>query len=266
MLRLQLSHLTAGGDYLALRSDVQAIASALLDPTTLTIPAVRERQQLLDDVASDEWWQDVTLPMLETVRRRLRGIVKLVPKIRRGVVYLDIDDTAGELRATEIKGMPAGAGLTRFVSKVQSYLRTHEHDEVVRKLSRNQPISKDELSSLATLFVESGFGTEGDVVAVSAEYGGFGLFLRRLGKLDYDAAAAVFSFLSNQTLNQRQQDYVDLLIRTLSENGALEIGALYDPPFTLRAPTGPEELFSGDVIDQMAEALVAVRQNATAAD
>jgi type I restriction enzyme, R subunit len=262
MLRLQLSHLTAGGDYLALRSDVQAIASALLDPTTLTIPAVRERQQLLDDVASDEWWQDVTLPMLETVRRRLRGIVKLVPKIRRGVVYLDIDDTAGELRATEIKGMPAGAGLNRFVSKVRSYLRTHEHDPIIRKLSSNQPVSSDELSALAALFVDSGFGTEGDAATASAEYGGFGLFLRRLGKLDYDAAAAVFSFLSAQSLNQRQRDYVDLLIRTLSENGVLEIGALYDPPFTLRAPTGPEELFDSEVIDQMVEALVTVRANA----
>jgi type I restriction enzyme, R subunit len=262
MLRLQLSHLTAGSDYLTLRSDVQAIASALLDETTLSIPAVREQRQLLDAVASDEWWQDVTLPMLETVRRRLRCIVKLVPKIRRGVVYLDIDDTEGEIRSTEIRGMPAGAGLGRFVSKVRSYLRTHEHDEVIRKLSSNQAVTKDELSSLAALFVESGFGTEGDVEAAAAEYGGLGLLLRKLGKLDYDAAVTVFSFLSTQTLNQRQRDYVDTLVGTLSENGFLEIGDLYEPPFTLRAPQGPEELFQGDVIDRIAEALETVRRNA----
>jgi type I restriction enzyme R subunit len=262
MLRIQLSHLTAGSDYLTLRSDVQAIASALLDETTLSIPAVREQRQLLDDVASDDWWQDVTLPMLETVRRRLRGIVKLVPKVRRGVVYLDIDDTEGEIRSTEIKGMPAGAGLTRFVSKVRSYLRTHEHDEIIRKLSSNQAVTKDELSSLAALFVESGFGTEGDVEAATAEYGGLGLLLRKLGKLDYDAAATVFSFLSALQLNQRQRDYVDTLVGTLSENGLLGIGDLYEPPFTLRAPQGPEELFTSDVIDRIAEALETVRTNA----
>lgn len=262
MLRLQLSHLTAGADYLALKADVQAIASALLDEITLSIPAVREQRRLLDDVAGDDWWQDVTLPMLETVRRRLRGIVKLVPKIRRGVVYLDIDDTEGEIRPTEIRGMPAGSGLGRFITKVRSYLRTHEHDAVVRKLSMNQPVTKDELSSLAALFVESGFGTEGDVEAAIAEYGGLGLMLRRLGKLDYDAAAAVFSFLTEQTLNQRQRDYVDLLIRTLSENSLLDIGDLYEPPFTLRAPQGPEELFTSDVIDQIAAGLETVRANA----
>jgi type I restriction enzyme R subunit len=262
MLRLQLSHLTAGLDYLTLKADVQAIASALLDETTLSIPAVREQRQLLDDVASDNWWQDVTLPMLETVRRRMRGIVKLVPRIRRGVVYLDIDDTEGEIRSTEIRGMPAGAGLGRFISKVRSYLRTHEHDEVVRKLSENQPVTKDELSSLAALFVESGFGTEDDVEAAAAEYGGLGLMLRRLGKLDYDAAATVFSFLSAQTLNPQQRAYVDLLIGALSENGLLDIADLYSPPFTLRAPQGPEELFADEAIDQIAEALEAVRANA----
>jgi type I restriction enzyme R subunit len=262
MLRLQLSHLTGSSDYLTLRRDIQAIASALLDETVLSIPAVRERRQLLDDVASDEWWQDVTLPMLETVRRRLRGIVKLVPKIHRGVVYADYGDTAGPITSSVIKGMPAGAGLNRFVSKVRSYLRTHEHDPVVRKLYGNQLVTKDELSSLTALFVESGFGTEGDVEAATTEYDGLGLLLRKLGKLDYDAAAAVFSFLTEQSLNQRQRDYVGLLIGTLSENGVLRIGDLYEPPFSLRAPTGPDELFANDVIDQIAEALETVRANA----
>lgn len=96
----------------------------------------------------------------------------------------------------------------------------------------------------------------------AAEYGGLGLLLRKLGKLDYDAAAAVFSFLTAQPMNQRQRDYADTLIRTLSENGVLEIGDLYAPPFTLRAPQGPEELFAGDVIDRIDEAPQVVRANA----
>lgn len=262
MLKLQLSHLTAGSDYLPLKIDVQAIASALLDDTTLSIPAVREQRQLLDDVASNEWWQDVTLPMLETVRRRLRGVVKLVPKVRRGVLYVDFGDTAGPVRSTEIRGMPAGTGLGPFLTRVRSYLRTHEHDPIVRKLTENRPVSRDELSSLAAFFVESDFGTKGDVEAAAAEYGGLGLLLRKVGKLDYDAAAAVFSFVTEQSLNQRQRDYMGLLIGTLSENGVLDIGDLYDPPFTLRAPTGPDELFSSETINRIAEALETVRANA----
>ena len=37
------------------------------------IPMVREQMALIQDVQTDEWWQDVTVPMLEVMRRRLRG-------------------------------------------------------------------------------------------------------------------------------------------------------------------------------------------------
>lgn len=47
---------------------VQAIASGLLNQTR--IPSVAEQQALLDEVAADEWWVPVTLPMLELARRR----------------------------------------------------------------------------------------------------------------------------------------------------------------------------------------------------
>jgi type I restriction enzyme, R subunit len=37
----------------------------------------------IQEVASDDWWEDVTVPMLETARRKLRALVKLIPKGRR---------------------------------------------------------------------------------------------------------------------------------------------------------------------------------------
>jgi len=78
MLRLQLGQLDVEPAYERLRKQVQEIASALLEQTS--IPAIREQQQLLDEVAGDEWWQDVTLPMLELLRRRMRSLVKLIER------------------------------------------------------------------------------------------------------------------------------------------------------------------------------------------
>lgn len=63
ILRLQLACLGAGPGFDRLRTDVQAIAQALLEQ--INIPAVRTQEPLLREVAGDEWWQDVTLPMLE---------------------------------------------------------------------------------------------------------------------------------------------------------------------------------------------------------
>ncbi|MEZ0074382.1 hypothetical protein ABH927_003742 [Planotetraspora sp. GP83] len=74
-LRLQLALPQADADFLKLRAQVQEIASALLDPTTLTIPNVRQQQEFLEDLTTDQWWEDVTLPMLENMRKRLRELV-----------------------------------------------------------------------------------------------------------------------------------------------------------------------------------------------
>jgi type I restriction enzyme, R subunit len=41
---------------------------------------VREQLPLIQHVQTDEWWQYVTTPILETVRQRLRSLVKLIDK------------------------------------------------------------------------------------------------------------------------------------------------------------------------------------------
>lgn len=44
---------------------------------------------LIQDVQTDEFWTDVTLPQLKTVRKKLRDLVKFIEKSKRKVVYTD---------------------------------------------------------------------------------------------------------------------------------------------------------------------------------
>ena len=37
---------------------------------------VQQQLPLIQDLQTDEWWQDVTTPMLENVRKRIRALVK----------------------------------------------------------------------------------------------------------------------------------------------------------------------------------------------
>ena len=50
-----------------LLSQVQAVVAALLEQTA--IPVIKAQELLLRDAAGDEWWVDVTLPMLDLLRR-----------------------------------------------------------------------------------------------------------------------------------------------------------------------------------------------------
>jgi len=263
VLRLQLAYLHADAGYMSFRSQVQEIASALLDEFTLSIPAVRDQRVLLEEVAGDEWWPDVTLPMLETMRRRLRGLVKLLPRIRRGVIYTDFEDELGELSLPEIKGLPPGVSRSRFEAKVRSYLRSHDDEPAVRKLRGNKQLTVDVLYALQDIFIASGYGTTEDIEAVAEEHGGFGLFLRSITGLDHEAATAAFGRLvSGRSLGPPQFAYMNLLVDSLAKNGILEIGDLYESPFTARAPHGPEDLFSNVDVDSIAEVLAAVRATA----
>ena len=47
-----------------LRDQVKEIAGLLEEKSA--IPMVREQMALIQDVQTDEWWQDVTVPMLES--------------------------------------------------------------------------------------------------------------------------------------------------------------------------------------------------------
>ncbi len=264
-LRLQLAVVNGDPGLTRLRDQVQEIASALLDQ--LTIPAIKAQQLLLDDVAGDEWWQDVTLPMLETMRRRLRGLVRLIEKSKRNIVYTDFEDELGELTAATLSGMEIGTNLTRFEQKIRIYLNTHQNHLAVQKIRRNKQITSLDLAELEAIFVEAGIGTAEDITYIKDANGGLGLFLRSLTGLEREAAALAFdAFQQGKTFTANQLRFVNELIDYLARNGTIYVDALYESPFTALAPTGPEAIFPEDEVDAMVSVIHSIRLTAVAAE
>ena len=260
VLRLQLGQLIPEPGYERLRQQVQEIASALLEQTS--IPVIREQQQLLDEVAGDEWWQDVTLPMLELLRRRVRGLVKLIEKSKRNVVYTDFADELGDITEVELRGLHVGTDFERFRAKMRAYLRAHENHVAVQKLRRNKQLSPTDLAELERMLVEAG-GDEREIDRARQESNGLGRFIRSLVGLDREAAKAAFGeFLAGKTLTANQIHFIDLIINHLTENGVMPASRLYESPFTDIAPQGPDELFPSADVDAIISILDSI--NATA--
>ena len=92
-LSLQLSLLRREPGFARLRDRVKQIA-ALLEELS-AIPMVRAQMARIQDIQTDEWWQDATVPMLEVMRRRLRSLVQLIEKRQRKPVYTDFEDLMG---------------------------------------------------------------------------------------------------------------------------------------------------------------------------
>lgn len=261
MLRMQLAMIDGDVGFDRMRAQVQQIALALADQRQ--IPAVRDQHVLLDDIAADEWWADVTLPLLELVRRRLRNLVKLIDKARRTIVYTDFADQLG--RATEIPlvGVPAASEFERFLAKARVYLQANEQHLALQKVRRNLPLTPTDLDELERMLTDAGVGSAEDLAQAREQAEGLGLFIRGLVGLERDAATeAMNAFIAGRTLTASQLDFVNLVVAELTAHGAMDPGLLYESPFTGLAPRGPESLFDEADIDSLIAVLHAVRSSA----
>jgi type I site-specific restriction endonuclease len=76
LLGTQLALLRSDRQFAGLKKTIIEIASEL--ELVRNIPMVAAELALILELQTDEYWQDVTVPMLEPVRRRLRSLVKLI--------------------------------------------------------------------------------------------------------------------------------------------------------------------------------------------
>ena len=76
ILRAQLALLRADHDFDRLKK--KFVETAALLEELQNVPMVATEMELIPELQTDEFWQDITAPILETVRRRLRELVKLI--------------------------------------------------------------------------------------------------------------------------------------------------------------------------------------------
>lgn len=263
LLNLELALLRSEPAFERLREQVRAIAGLLEEKST--IPRVREQMPLIQDVQTDEWWQDVTIPMLERVRRRLRSLVKLIEKRKRKTIYTDFEDEMdGETDITLPGLMPSG-DFEKFRAKARAFLREHQNHVSIHKLRLNRALTTTDLVELERMLVESGIGAAEELARAKAESHGLGLFVRSLVGMDREAAKeALTGFLSGKTLGANQIEFVDLIVNHLTEHGVMDAVLLYESPFTDITPQGPDGIFTSAQVNELVLLLDEVHARAVA--
>ncbi len=260
LLRAQLSILQAKPDFISLRQKIQAIAVNLEDE--MAIPAIKVEAKLIHAVASDDWWDDVTVPMLETARRRLRALVKLLPKGQKRVVYTDFEDELGEGAVVDLPQVTAGLNMAKFKEKARAFLREHETHLALQRLRRNQALTPTDLEELERMLVQAG-GTQPLLEEVKSF--GLGLFIRSLVGLDREAAMQAFSeVLQGSKLNPEQIEFLELVIDELTQNGVVVPERLFEPPYTDINAHGPTALFEAAQVAYIVSVLKDISARAAA--
>ncbi len=260
VLNLQLCVLRAEPGFAKWRDRVMEIAGLL--EAQSSIPAIRQQLELIQTVRTEEWWQDVTVPMLESMRKRLRDLVHLIEKSRRKVVYTDFSDDMATGVEIELPGFQM-EGFEKFRAKVRVFLREHEDHVAIHKLRRNLPLTKTDLEELERILAESAGAPPEYLEMAKKESHGLGLFVRSLVGLDRQAAKeSLGAFQTGKTLTSSQTEFLNLVVNHLTEFGTMDPSRLYESPFTDLAPSGPDQLFSSVEVDALLAALEAVKATA----
>ncbi len=226
MLKLQLAVLRIEPTFKRLSDQVKAIAGLLEEKSS--IPMVNAEMALIQEVQTDEWWRNVTAPMIEGVRRRLRALVKLIEKQQRKPIYTDFEDQIGSESAFALPGFVAPDSYERFRAKARQFLKEHEDHIAIHKLRTNEPLTPTDLAELERMLVS--IGSAEDVEKAKTENTSLGLFVRSLVGMDRQAAKnALGKFLTAGNLRANQIQFLDEIVNHLTELGCMDAARLYSP-------------------------------------
>ena len=241
------------------RSKKQLIDVCINLSKRATIPQVKEKLELINTIGTDDFWESSDILNFEKVRVELRSLIKfIIDEGGKNPIYTNLADEV--LTLNEGKVMYSAYDFEDYKLKVNRYIEKNRDTLAIHKLRNNIPLSALDYENLEHIFT----GELGTAEDYKREYQDtpFGLLVRKIAKLEVEAANTIFSeFINNQSLSQTQIVFVKKVIDYIVQNGYIEnVSELTKPPFD--KPHTFIKLFDGTKQKQLVEIVTKFKENA----
>ena len=212
---------------------------------------VREKAEVIKRVKSDEFWDAVSVEVLEEVRTPLRDIMHhrqrgggapLPPKI------IDVTEEASGVhfsrRSTSLKTVDMRA----YQQIVETELRKHfETEPTLKKIRAGEPVSGKDLEALVSLILTQSPNASREVLAefFSATAEPLQHAIRTIIGMDARAVEERFSAFARKhpKLTAKQTRFLALLQNHITRYGSITVDRLNESPFTVVDADGLDGVF-----------------------
>ena len=257
MYGLMLAHLEQMPSFKYAKNQLCDMATLL--EKKVTIPQIKEKLPLIREIGTDAFWEAKDLLLFEKVRKELRELIQFLDEVeRKHQIITKLTDPVIEQQ--EGVQMESAYDFEDYRAKVNRYVNEHGNTLAIYKLTHNIQLSQGDYQELERILT-SELGSREDYVR---EFGDtpFGLLIRKIAKLDHEAAMNAFSsFINDQSLNQKQIAFVHKVIQHIELNGYIENPVeLTKPPFD--KPISFLKLFDVKTRKKLVDAINTVRENA----
>jgi type I restriction enzyme, R subunit len=253
LLRSELALLDNKAELISYKVTIQNTAEDLLGRAS--IPEVKKVLTLLEAVSTDEYWEDITLDMLEEIREKMRNLIQYIDAAARKIVYSNFADKVDEI--TKVDNPPnSGLDLSQYRKRMDKLLEANKNHITINKIRRLIPVTSKDLEELDRLLFEGKESEKelfvrlyGDKPKVQFEVSDppISLLIRSIIGLEReDVEKKLAEYINRSQFNPQQIAFIDTLVDFFVRDGYVPVGALYEPPFDQFHFAGPEELFGDD--------------------
>ena len=194
------------------------------------IPQIAEKLPLIRQIADPDFWKKIDICKLEHIRRELRPLICFLDEgsKRKDIITILTDPV---LNSTTGITLPAEDPFESYRMKVNRYIEEHKNSLAIHNLTHNIPLTRKDYEELERVFTQE-LGSREDYQKTFGDTP-FGLLIRKIAKMDHEAALAAFSeFINDQSLNSRQIAFIQKVITHIEQNGCVEdLSILAKPPF-----------------------------------
>ena len=225
-----------------------------------SIPQIKAKLTIIKEVNTDAFWESNDILLFENVRKELRELIKFIVEqnpVKNPIITHLADPIIDQQEGIQLD---AAYDFEDYRAKVNRYVNENGNTLAIHKLTHNIPLTAGDYQELERVLT-SELGSKEDY---EREFGDtpFGLLIRKIAKLDHDAAMAAFSqFINDQSLNQKQISFLHKIINHIEQNGYMDsVTMLTKPPFD--KPLSFTRLFDKKMQMEIMAAINKVKDNA----